>query len=143
MSNKGFTLIELILTISILLIVLTIVVPVLNRDMFYMEKMANEFITDVRYVQMECMKNPYATYRISINKDEGCYHVLNNTVKEKTVEFKSRYKIDYTNINMQSIGFTYEGIPLNAGTFRIIDTRTNEIIEVSIVPTTGRTVIKE
>ena len=44
---------------------------------------------------------------------------------------------------MQSVGFTYEGIPVNAGTFRILDTRTDKVIEISIVPTTGRTLIKE
>lgn len=143
MCKKGFTLIELILTISILFILFALVVPGLDMDMFYMEKMANEFVMDVRYVQMESMKNPSSTYRISIDKEKGCYYIFNEVYIEKTVKYKSRYKIDYSNPNIQSITFNYEGVPVNAGTFEIVDTRTNEIKEVSIVPTTGRTVIKE
>jgi hypothetical protein len=44
---------------------------------------------------------------------------------------------------MDSIGFNNDGTPINPGTFSITDTRTGEIREVSIVPTTGRTLIKE
>ncbi|MDW5299133.1 MAG: hypothetical protein SA378_03195, partial [Sedimentibacter sp.] len=105
--------------------------------------MANEFAADIRYVQMESMKRPSSGYRISIDKSVGCYYVFKNAFIEKTVLFKERYKIDYTNPNMDSVGFTYEGIPVNAGTFSILDTKTNKIKEVSIVPTTGRTIIKE
>lgn len=143
MCNKGFTLIELVVTISILCILLGLAVLVIDRDMFYMGKMADDFVMDVRYVQTQCMKSKSATHKISIDVVNGCYHIFNNTVLEKTVKFKSRYKIDYSNQNMQSVGFTYEGIPVNAGTFRILDTRTDKVIEISIVPTTGRTLIKE
>ena len=143
MGNKGFTLIELVVTISILCIVLSLAVLVIDRDMFYMEKMADEFVMDVRYVQAECMKNASDTHKIGIDVDNGCYYIYNSTVVEKTVVFKSRYHIDYSNKNMKSIGFTFEGIPINAGTFKILDGRTNRIKEISIVPATGRTVIKE
>jgi prepilin-type N-terminal cleavage/methylation domain-containing protein len=143
MCNKGFTLVELIVTISILSIVLVLAVLTMDRDVFYMEKMAEEFLADVRYVQMECMKNTSGTYSISIDCNNGCYYIFNNTTVEKTVKFKDRYHIDYSNKNLDYIGFTYEGIPINAGTFKILDTKTDEIKEISIVPTTGRTVIKE
>ncbi|MFA9423511.1 MAG: Tfp pilus assembly protein FimT/FimU [Sedimentibacter sp.] len=143
MNNKGFSLIELIVTISILSIVFALVVPKLDSGFAYLDKMANEFTMDVRYVQMESMKKPASGYKISIDKSKGCYYVYKNTVVEKTVEFEQRYNIDYTNANMDTIGFTYEGMPVNAGTFSILDTKTNEIKEVSIVPTTGRTIIKE
>lgn len=142
MCNKGFTLIELVVTISILCIVLALTFLVIDHDIFYMEKMADEFITDVRYVQMQCKKT-LGNHKISINIDNKCYYVYDNSVIIKTVTFKERYQIDYTNENMDSVGFTIEGIPINAGTFRILDTKTDKIIEISIVPTTGRTVIKE
>jgi len=143
MNNKGFSLIEMVVAISILSIVFAIAIPRLDADFAYMDKMANEFAMDLRYVQMESMKRPSSGYRISINKSTGCYYVYKNTVIEKAVTFKERFKIDYTNLDMDSIGFTYEGMPVNAGTFSILDTRTNEKKEVSIVPTTGRTIIKE
>ena len=52
MLNKGFTLIELVVTISILCIVLALAVLIIDIDMFYLEKMADEFAMDIRYVQM-------------------------------------------------------------------------------------------
>jgi len=145
MDSKGFTLIELVVTISILCILLALAVLVIDRDMFYMEKMADEFVMDARYVQMQCMKNASDAHKIIIDIDNGCYYIYNSTVVEKTVVFKSRYHIDYSNKNTKSIGFTFtfEGIPVNAGTFKIVDGRTNRIKEISIVPATGRTVIKE
>lgn len=143
MSKSGFTLIETVVTIFILIILISLAVPKLDMDFAYMDKMANEFAMDVRYIQMESMKVPGAEYNIRINMDEGFYNVDVDTVTVKTVKFKERYKISYNNINMKSIGFTYEGMPVNAGTFSILDTRTNEKKEVSIVPMTGRTIIKE
>lgn len=143
MYNDGFTLIELVVTISILCILLGLAVLVIDADMFYMDKMADEFVMDVRYVQTECMKSTFGNHKISIDINNGCYYIFDNTIIEKTVKFKSRYQIDYSNQNMESVGFTYEGIPTNAGTFKILDTKTDKIREISIVPTTGRTVIKE
>ena len=143
MSKNGFTLIETVVTIFILILLFTLAVPKLDLDFAYMDKMANEFAMDIRYVQMESMKRPGSEYNISINKTENCYYVIKEEDKVKTVKFKERYKINYSNSNMGFIGFTYEGMPVNAGTFSILDTKTNEIKEVSIVPTTGRTIIKE
>lgn len=142
MRNKGFTLIELMVTISILCIVMALAVLIIDTDIFYMEKMADEFVMDVRYIQMECIKT-FGNHKISIDIDNRCYYVFDNSVIIKTVIFKNRYQIDYSNLNMDSVGFNIEGIPLNAGTFKITDTKTNKMIEISIVPTTGRTVIKE
>ncbi len=141
MKNGGFTLIELVVTIAILSIVLSITLPKISIDFGYMDKMANEFVMDVRYIQMENMKNPSQNYKIRIYEDIGKYTVNNSDVVEKKVTFKERYIIRYSNTG--SIGFNGEGTPVNAGTFTIIDTMTNETKNVSIVPTTGRTIIKE
>ena len=143
MLNKGFTLIELVVTISILCIVLALAVLIIDIDMFYLEKMADEFAMDVRYVQMECMKGETNNHRISIDITNGCYYIYDIYAIKKTVAFKNRYKIDYSNQNMGSIGFTHDGTPINSGIFTILDTRTNETKQISIVPATGRTVIKE
>ncbi|MEL7649816.1 MAG: type II secretion system protein [Sedimentibacter sp.] len=143
MSKCGFTLIETVVTIFILMLLLTLAVPMLDYDFAYMDKMANEFAMDLRRVQMESMKKPGTEYTISINRAENCYYVKKEAATVKLVKFKERYKINYSNSNMDAIGFTYEGMPVNAGTFSIFDTKTNAIKEISIVPTTGRTIIKE
>ena len=74
MYKKGFTLIELVVTISILCMVLGLAVLAIDADMFYMEKMADEFVMDVRYVQTECMKSASGKHKISIDFNNGCYY---------------------------------------------------------------------
>lgn len=141
MNDNGFTLVEVILVISILSIIMTIAIPMVNMDLGYMDKMAAEFIADVRFVQMETMKYPEAGYQIDINKNKGEYYIRKKLILVKKVCFTERYKINYN--NKSPFAFTYEGTPINAGTFTILDTKTNESKKVTIVPTTGRTIIKE
>lgn len=141
MNNKGFTLIETLVVFSLLILVFALAFPLMDADMFYMDKMANEFVMDVRYVQAKNMADSMISYKIVIGKIEGNYRIIRGTVAEKKVEYKNRFKIDYSNDD--PISFTYEGIPTNAGTFTIKDTKTHKIKEISIVPATGRTVIKE
>lgn len=138
-NNNGFTLIELIVTLTIMSLLLAIAVPRFDINSGYMEKMINEFAMDVRNVQMENMKTPSAGYEIKIYSNK--YYVRKNMNIEKTVNFKDGYTIYYN--NGDSISFTYDGEPKKAGTFTITDTRTSKIKQVSIVPVTGRTIILE
>jgi len=94
MHNKGFTLIELLVTISILSVVMALAVITIDRNMFYLEKAADEFAADVRYVQMECMKSETAGHSISIDTANGCYYVHDIHAVKKTVVFNGRYRID-------------------------------------------------
>jgi prepilin-type N-terminal cleavage/methylation domain-containing protein len=143
MHNKGFTLIELLMTISILSVVMALAVITIDKDMFYLEKASDEFAADVRYVQMECMKSETAGHSISVDAANGRYYVYDINAVKKTVVFDSRYQIEYSNPGGTYISFTHEGTPVNSGTFTITDTKTRDTIRVSIVPGTGRTLIKE
>jgi len=140
-NNDGFTLIEMVVTIAVLSIVLAIAIPRFDLNTGYMEKMVNEFATDVRYVQMENMKMPASGYEINIYKNSNKYDVRKNMDIKKTVIFKDRYTINYN--NGDTIGFAYDGGPKNAGTFTITDIKTNKTKRLTIVPTTGRTTILE
>ena len=140
-NNNGFTLIEMVVTIAVISIVLAVAIPKFDLDFGYMDKMASEFVMDVRYIQTEHMKVANSDYEIKIYKNSNTYDVRQNLDVEKAVRFKDRYSIMYN--NGDTIGFTYEGIPLNAGTFTITDTKTLKTKKVSIVPGTGRTIILE
>ena len=140
-NNNGFTLIEMVITITVISIIFAIAVPRFDINTGYMEKMANEFAMDVRYVQMENMKNPDANYEIEVNAISDDYYVKNGMSIEKSVAFKSRYTINYNNGSV--IRFSYEGAPIKAGTFTITDTKTGDLKQVTIVPATGRTIILE
>ena len=142
MKNDGFTLIEIITVFSLIGIILAVSVPKITTDFGYMDRMAEEFLADVRYIQMEAMKYPTPRYQISVDSVERKYYLKdenNNIVK--TVSYKDRYTINYTGIG--ALYFNIEGTPVHPGTFSIVDTTTNETKSVTIVPTTGRTIILE
>lgn len=141
-NNKGFTLIELIVTLAILGILFFVAVPRLNNDSVYIEKMAREFAMDVRYIQMQSMKLSLPEYKIYIYPSANDYKVRKNLVVEKTVTFKDKYNIHFSNLS-NTIGFTNEGIPTSSGTFTITNTKTSEKKQVTIVLGTGRTKILE
>lgn len=140
-NNSGFTLIEIIVTIAVISIVLAVAIPKIDIDFGYLDKMASEFVTDVRYIQTEHMKSTDSDYEIKIYKNTNTYDVRQKLDVEKVVRIKDRYSIMYN--NGDTISFTNTGIPINAGTFTITDKKTLKSRKVSIVPGTGRTIILE
>jgi len=140
-KNDGFTLFEIITVLSLMGIVMAICVPKMTTDFGYMDKMAEEFLTDVRVIQMEAMKNPTSIYQLTVNSSERKYYLRNEGKVVKTVKFKERYSIKYTGTG--SLYFNYDGTPIHAGTFIIADTKTGKSKSVTIVPATGRTIILE
>jgi len=140
-NNDGFTLIEMVITITVISIVLAIAIPKFDLDMEYLNKMASEFTMDVRYIQTEHMKSANSNYEIKIYKSTNTYEVRQNLNVEKVVHFKDRFSIMYS--NGDTISFTNDGTPINAGTLTIKDNKTMEVKKVSIVPGTGRTTILE
>lgn len=141
MKNDGFTLIEVITVFSLIGIILTLCVLKINTDFGYMNKMADEFLNDVRFIQMESMKYPTPRYQLSVISNERKYYLRDEYKIVKTVVFKNSYTIEYT--GMGALYFNIEGTPIHPGTFTIVDTRTNRSKSVTIVPTTGRTIILE
>ncbi len=141
MKDDGFTLFEIITVFSLIGIIAAICVPKITTDFRYMDKMAEEFLVDVRYIQMEAMKYPTPRYQLSVNPGERKYYLKDEYKVVKTVSFKDRYTIDYT--GMGTLYFNIEGTPVHPGTFTIVDTKTNESKSVTIVPATGRTIILE
>lgn len=142
MKNDGFTLIEIITVFSLIGIILAVSVPKITTDFGYMDKMAEEFLADVRFIQMEAMKYPTPRYSIRFEPVVRKYYLKdenNNIVK--TVSYKDRYTIDYTGTG--DLYFNIEGTPVHPGTFTIVDRSTRELKSVTIVPTTGRTIILE
>lgn len=141
MKNDGFTLFEIIAVFSLIGILIAFGVPKITTDFGYMDKMAEEFLMDVRFIQMEAMKYSTPLYQITVNSNEGKYYLRDEFSIVKTVLFKDRYTINYTGTG--ALYFNIEGTPVHPGTFSIVDKKTNKSKSVTIVPTTGRTIILE
>lgn len=140
-NNNGYTLIEVVIAMAIFSIIIALSVPRIDLDFGYLDKMASEFAMDVRYIQTDHMKMADSRYEIKLYTNSNTYDVRKNLDIEKVVCFKKRYSIMYN--NGDTISFTKEGTPINAGTFTITDKKTMETKKVSIVPGTGRTIILE
>jgi len=140
-GNNGFTLIEMVATVAVVGIVLAVAIPEFDLNFGYIDRMASEFVMDVRYIQTEHMKVAGSGYEIKIYKNANTYDIRQNLDVEKVVHFKKRFSIMYN--NGDTISFTNEGTPISAGSFTITDTKTMETKKVSIVPGTGRTIILE
>lgn len=141
MKNDGFTLFEIITAISLIGIILAISVPKITSDFGYMEKISEEFLIDVRFIQMEAMKYSTHNYKISVNSEKRKYYLMDGTESVKTVLVKDRYTIKYTGIG--ELYFNFNGTPIHPGTFTITDTKTNKSKSVTVVPATGRSIILE
>lgn len=141
MKNNGFTLIETILVFALMGVLILFVVPKIPTDFGYMDKMAEEFLNDARFIQMESMKYPKPIYQIYVHPNDRKYLLMNEYITIKEVNFNERYSINYT--GMGGLRFNNDGTPINAGTFTIKDNKTNKVKSVTIVPTTGRTIIVE
>lgn len=141
MKNDGFTLLEIVTVLSLIGILLAICIPKIDTDFGYMDKIAEELLTDVRFIQMESMKNPANIYQLTVNYSERKYYLRDGIKVIKTVILKERYSIDYT--GRGSLRFNSEGTPSNAGTFTILDGKTKKTKSVTVVPATGRSVIVE
>lgn len=141
MKSDGFTLFEIIAVFSLIGIILAVSVPKIGADFGYIDRMAEEFLSDVRFIQMEAMKYPVPKYQITVNSGERKYYLMKGDKVVKTVLYRKRYSISYTGTG--ALYFGIDGAPAHPGTFTITDTKTGKFKEVTIVPATGRTIIVE
>lgn len=142
MNKNGYTLIEVIITLSIMGILITLSVPNIPDNFGYLDEASMQLLSDVRYIQTEVMKNPVHIYKISVNKAMGSYSIVTDkNVAVKTVMLRSGYAISYT--GMGNLYFNCDGTPIYPGTYKITDTKTNKFKEITVVVATGRTIILE
>jgi len=142
LNKKGFTLIELIVTIGLLIILLSIVFPKINLDRYYMDKVAKELLYDLKDIKVKMMTTDGPAYSMTISED----HYMLKIGKDKRIyqykkfELKEGYKFIYS---YQDVAFNFNGAPHQSQTIRILNTETNEIREISIVLGTGRILLLE
>lgn len=140
-NNRGMTLIELLLVISIIALSLSIAIPKIERRNYHLmtsSRMLRDDIRNVRYMKMVEGKN----LKISLERNQ--YSVMENSKVVKRVKLEKDFKITYTdNFKGGDIIFGYNGVPTyGGGTITIFDDRANKYCEITIVPATGRILLK-
>ena len=134
------TLVELVITISIILLITTIYFPKVNIEKYQVNSFTKQLCSDIRYVRNLNKMGNTNTY-IYLNKsEEGSSFTLNENRKDiKKVYLPKTCKIAYTR---PMIKFRGGGTPYPSGTtIRIIYKDTKK--EITIVPISGRVLIKE
>lgn len=140
--SSGMTLIELLLVISILAISLSIVMPKIERRDYHLmtsSRMLRDDIRNIRYMKMAEGKN------LKISLESNQYKVIENLKVIKRVQLEKDFKITYTEtFKGGDISFSYNGAPTcGGGTITIFDNKKNKYCEITIVPATGRILLKD
>ncbi|QQY80597.1 prepilin-type N-terminal cleavage/methylation domain-containing protein [Keratinibaculum paraultunense] len=140
MNIKGFTLVELILVISILGVILLIPMLKGNIALNYKEKFElKTFKKDIEYARNKAITD-VCCYSVILNFNKNCYIIKKHDKIEVTLkkyEFESGIRlIGSKNLGTQ-ISFGYLGTPIKAGTIYLEDKNGNKI-EIAITPATGK-----
>ncbi len=142
LNKKGFTLIELIVTIGLLIILFSIVVPRINTDRYYMEKISKELLYDMKDIKVKNMTSENDSYTMTFYPDYYILKVGTNTgIKQyKKVELKEDFLFTYS---FQNLTFNYRGSPSHGQTITLKDIKTEAIKQITIIPVTGRILLIE
>ena len=142
MDKKGFTLIEVIVTIGLLIILLSLVFPKINMDRYYLDKVSKELLYDLKDIKVKMMTTDGPTYSMTISDNHYMLKIgKNKRINQyKKFELKEGYKFIYSH---QDVAFNFNGAPHQSQTIKIINTETDEKKEISIVLGTGRILLLE
>lgn len=134
------TLVELVITISIILLIATIYFPKVNIEKYQVNSFTKQLCSDIRYVRnLNKMGNTNTYIYLNKNDDRSSFTLNENKKDIKKVYLPKTCKIDYTR---PMIKFKADGTPYPSGTtIRIIYKDTKK--EITIVPISGRVLIKE
>ena len=108
------TLVELVITISIILLITTLCFPSDNVEKYQVNSFIKQLCSDIRYVRNINMMGNTNAYVYLNNNDEGSSFTLNENKKDiKQVHLPKTCKIEYTR---PMIKFKVDGTPYPSGT---------------------------
>lgn len=113
MNNKGFTLIELVVTLSLIIIIVGIAVPKINYDNSYLKSVTDELLYDIRDLRIKNMSDAEASAHEILFYDNNKY-MFKNTNNEEVVEtiiLEADFEFTLVNINSKKLSFNTNGTP--------------------------------
>lgn len=138
MQNRGMTLIELILVIAILGIITSICLPKNNIRDYKLHSQAKLLTNEIRVIRHKVMTEGGFH---GIILQENYYMITNGITHSKIVELGEDIYLG-DNLGKQ-VKFNPDGSPRNAGSIIIQDKKTMKYYDITIVPYTGRILLKK
>lgn len=136
-EEKGLTLVELVVSIALLSVLTLICIPKNRINDYRMHGQAMMLTNDIRMIRSLIMAEGEA-YHITLGNTD--YVVMNGFKLVKRVEFGDD---TWMGNNMKNkIMFSYQGRPINAGSISIQNKVTGKFHDITIVPYTGRVLLK-
>jgi prepilin-type N-terminal cleavage/methylation domain-containing protein len=140
--NEGFTLIELIIVLSIILIVAAIVIPSFHiTERYALKASAMELKSDIIYTRTRAVKDSKRCW-IKIFKDSNLYYITSDAFgpHHKVVKLREGIEIEEAVFSTtDTIKFTIKGTTGSGG--RICLRSKNFRVKITVVPATGRVMI--
>lgn len=138
MQNKGFTLIELIIIIAIMSILASICIPKNKIRDYQLHSQAKLLTNEIRMIRYKTMTEG-GFDSIIINEEN--YLIVNGSEVTKNVQLEDKFHLS-ENFGRQ-IKFDLKGMPRSGGSITIKDRQTKRSHVITIVPYTGRVLLKE
>lgn len=133
------TLVELVISISIILLISTLCFPRFNINKYKIDLFTKQLCSDIRYVRNENMLGNLNAY-IYYTDDKVKRYIVRNDGKDlKEITLPEEMKISY---NQSRIRFKRDGTPDPKGQTIIIYNKDLKK-EITIVPISGRVLLKE
>ena len=134
----GFTLIEILIALTIMGIVLMIVVPVFNSVLstLMLNSAANQLAADIRLQQQRAISGDTdaVTYYILFDPEQEIYYLSAGVNTLKTVTLPAGVDLLGTNFSNNRLAFNLKGIPLPGGHVTLQQSRSrNRYVIISSV----------
>jgi len=143
LNSKGFTLAELVVTLSILGIAAAITFPVLQTSLarYTLYATARQMAAEIRALQQEALTSGKLTYQITFDTANNLYYLRLNTQTLKTVpvppSISMETKFPQPPPKETTMEFNIKGVP-TAGTIILREQTTGSFYYVIVAAVTGR-----
>lgn len=134
------TLVELVVTISIILLISTLYFPKDSIKKYEINSFTKQLCSDIRYVRRANMLSDLKTYIYYIEDDKSISYLVRENGKDlKQVFLPENTKLQYDSTRIK---FKPDGLPDPKGqTIKIYNEKIKK--EITIVPISGRVLLKE
>ncbi|KNF07388.1 N-terminal methylation site-containing protein, prepilin-type [Gottschalkia purinilytica] len=139
-DNKGLSLIELLITLSIFCIIVLLALPKFFTNDYELVQKTRLLGNDIRMARYLGMSKSAGMYEVYFGKDSYKFSYGIKIIKE--VNFGKNFEM-LSSFTKSRVNFNRNGHPNGGGTVTIYDKRTGKFCDITIIPGTGRILIKD